>query len=162
MTEECFGLEKLKKQYSVFMKKYDLPSFEEMNQDFEIEKLSDKETDTFSRELRRVLVDRNVSYLRFVEMFLNPSNAPMFFLGLIQNLNGEERKILNEIYIKLGKFEIEAIKLDNIYNEQEDVDFIKRFFSEWQNIKQKFGKLMVCLEKVWEREVEKKERGYLG
>ena len=157
-----FGLEKLKKDYEKLRKKYNLPGFKEINEDFGIEKLQDKETDTLSREIRRAMVDRNLSYLRFMEMFLNPVNAPMFFLALIKGLKDSEKKLLNDIYIKLGKFELESIALDNIYDEKKDADFIKRFFKEWQAIKEKFGKIMENLEKAWEREVEKKDRGYLG
>ena len=159
--EEC-GLEKLKKQYEILRKKYSLPSFQELNEDFDIEKLQDKETDILSREVRRVMVERNLSYLRFIEMFLNPTNAPVFFLALVKTMDVKDKAALNEIYLKLGKFELESIKLDNEYDEKKDAEFIKNFYKQWQEIKQGFGKLMENLEKSWEKEVKKGERGYLG
>ena len=62
----------------------------------------------------------------------------------------------------LGKFEIKSIALDNEYNEKRDAEFIKKFYVEWQKIKSKFGKVMEAVEDAWEREVEKKQKGYLG
>jgi hypothetical protein len=159
---EDFGLEKLKKQYEILRGKYSLPSFKELNEDFEIEKLQDKETDILSKEIRRTMVERNLSYLRFIEMFLNPANAPVFFLALVKTMDTKEKAALNEIYLKLGKFELESIKLDNEYDEKKDAEFIKHFHKDWQDVKLRFGKIMENLEKSWEKEVKKGERGYLG
>ena len=155
-------LMKLKKAYEKLRKKYSLPSFDELNQDFEIEKLQERETETLTREIRRCIVDKNLSYLRFVEMFLNPSQAPMFFLALVKSLNTDERKLLDELYAELGKYEIISIALDNEYNPEKDVEFIKDFFKKWQKIKKKFGDFMKGVEEGWERKAEKKDNNYLG
>ncbi len=122
-------LSKLKKQYEKLRKKYKLPSFEELNKDFEIEKLQEKETETLSREIRRSMVDKNLAYLKFTEMFINPATAPMFFLALIKGLDSKEKKLVQELYMQLGKFEIESIALDNEYNEKKDGEFIKKFYN---------------------------------
>jgi len=162
MGREISELKDLKKQYEKLRKKYSLPSFQELNRDFEIEKLQERETEILSREIRRAIVEKNTLYLKFVEMFMNPSQAPMFFLALVKNLNGEEKKLLNELYLELGKFEIRSIALDNEYDEKKDAEFIKKFYKEWQEIKRKFGKVMKSIEEAWERKSEKGEKGYLG
>lgn len=163
MADECcFGLEKLKKQYEKLRKKYSLPSFEELNKDFEIEKLQEKETETLSREIRRAMAERSLAYLKFVEMFMNPSIAPMFFLALIKSVDSEDKKLLEELYTELGKFEIKEIALDNEYDEKKDAEFIKQFYGKWQEVKKKFGKLMKGIEKSWEKKSEKNDKGYLG
>jgi len=162
MEREISELKDLKKQYEKLRKKYKLPSFQELNRDFEIEKLQERETETLSREIRRAIVEKNTLYLKFVEMFMNPSNAPMFFLALVKTLNATERKLLNELYLELGKFEIRSIALDNEYNEKRDAAFIKEFYKQWQDIKEKFGKIMEAIEEAWERKSEKGEKGYLG
>ncbi|MFH1431333.1 MAG: hypothetical protein ABIG37_02595 [Nanoarchaeota archaeon] len=156
------SLDELKKQYEEFKLKYELPSFEELNHDFEIEGLQEKETDMLSKEIRRCLADRNASYLRFIDTFQNPTSAPMFFFTLIKNINEYEKKILNEMYLELGKFEFKSITLDNEYDEQKDAEFIKEFYGFWQELKKKFKKIMIGFEESWERKVEKKDKGYLG
>ena len=43
--EDCKKLEKLKADYKIFQAKYSLPNFDELNEDFQIEKISESETD---------------------------------------------------------------------------------------------------------------------
>ena len=46
-------LKKLKEEYKKIQKKYDLPSFEELNSDFSIEKAADTETEYLIREINQ-------------------------------------------------------------------------------------------------------------
>ena len=160
MSEDCsVSLEDLKKNYEILRKKYSLPNFNEMNRDFEIEKLQEKETETLSREIRRVMVDKNLAYLKFIEMFMNPSNAPMFFLALVKTLDSDSKKLLEELYKDLGMYEIKSIRLDNIYDEKKDAEFIKAYYKKWQDIKEKFEKIMKSVEDSWEKKRELRGRG---
>lgn len=162
MESCCWSLRELKKEYEKLRKKYSLPGFEKLNKDFEIERLQERETETLSREIRRCMVEKNSAYLRFIEMFMNPSNAPLFLLALVKSLDSKERKLLEELYTELGKFEVKNIALDNEYDEKKDSEFIKKFYKEWQGIKGKFGKILSAIEEAWDKKSEKKEKGYLG
>ena len=71
MAEES-KLKKLKENYSIIQKKHSLPKFEELNENFFIEKLAEVETDLLIREVRRLMGDKLVNYMRFVENLLNP------------------------------------------------------------------------------------------
>ena len=68
-------LQELKDQYSELQKKHNLPSFDEMNKDFYIEKLAELESDLLMREIRKFISDRLYNYLRFIENLLNPQNV---------------------------------------------------------------------------------------
>lgn len=162
MKDECFGLERLKKEYEKAKKKYNLPEFDEMNKEFEIEKLQERESDLLLREIRRAISEKNMAYLRFIEMFLNPGNAPMFFLSLVKNMDGYNRKLLEELYSEFGKFEIKSIALDNEYDESKELAFIKNFIKKWKELKSKFSEITDSLEESWEKKSERKEKGYLG
>lgn len=162
MEECCWSLEKLKKEYEKLKARYNLPSFQDMNKDFEIEKLQERETDLLIREVRRLMVEKNSAYLRFIEMFMNPGNAPMFFFSLVKNMDHVDKKVLEELYGEIGKFEILSLKLDNEYNEEKESEFIKKFYKDWQEIKKKFGEVLKVLEESWDKKAERKEKGYLG
>ena len=155
------NLEQLKKNYEILRKKYAMPSFSEMNEDFDIEKL-DGECELLSREIRRAISERNLGYLRFVESFLNPSSAPMFFLALVRSINPEEKATLEGLFPKLAGFELESIRLDNIYNEKKDAEFIKKVYKEWQGIKKEFDIIISSVIDGVEKKSEKKNKGYLG
>jgi len=66
--ESC--LENLKKKYKIFQEKYFLPKFEELNDDFSIEKLADNETDFLLKEIRRFISEKFSNYLRLIESLI--------------------------------------------------------------------------------------------
>jgi hypothetical protein len=146
MTEEkIYGLEELKKEYNLFKDKYDLPEFSELNKIFDIEEI-DPDTDFLLRKVRRVVSERVAGYLRFIEVVLNPSNAPMFFFKLIKKLEESDKKGLTEIYEILGKFELKIIKLDLEYDENKEAKFINDVY---ETFKEKVSKnLLDVVEKM--------------
>jgi hypothetical protein len=158
--ESC--LEELKKKYSVFEKKYKLPSFQQLNEDFDIEKASEHETDYPLREIRKLIMDKVIAYLRFIELLLNPSNGPMFFFALVKALNGTDKAVLEKVYNKLGEFEIDVIELDNSYSEKNEAEFIMKVHKRWQDIKKDMADLVEALRRGWNSNSEKKVKGYLG
>jgi len=155
-------LAKLKKNYSELEKKYKLPSYKELNEEFDIEKAQELETDTLLREIRKVIMDKVIAYLRFIEMLLNPSNAPMFFFALLKGLDNGDKKILEDLYSKLGRLEIEVVEIDNDYSEKNEAEFIIHVFNEWREIKEDMKKIAKSLQKSWDKKSERKDKSYLG
>ena len=159
---EKIDLEILKKQFETAKERYSLPEFSKLNEDFDIERLQEKDTDLLVREIRRLVVEKNMAYLRFVEMFMNPSQAPMFFLSLVKNLSVQDTKLLEELYSKLGKYEILSLELDNEYSEAKEAEFIKKFFVEWQNVKKTVAGFLGKLRDSWDKKAVRSDKGYLG
>lgn len=126
--EDRFSLGKLKEEYTKLREKYGLPEFSDMNRVFDIEEI-DFESDFLLRKIRRVVSEKISGYLRFIEIIINPSNAPMFIFRMLKKINEEDKKQLSEIYETLGGFELEIIKLDLSYNELEEAEFVKRMYS---------------------------------
>jgi len=159
--EEKFNLNELKQGYGKFKEKYNLPEFFEMNKVFDIEEI-DVETDFLLRKIRRIVSDRISGYLRFIEVILNPSNAPMFIFKLIKKINEEDKKKLTEIYNLLGGFELEIVRLDLEYDENREAEFIKKIYNALNNEISK--KLLIIVEKISNGVENKKEdRGsYFG
>jgi hypothetical protein len=128
LHEECSGLDDLRNKYNDFKERYNLPEFSDLNRLFDVEEI-DSDTEFLLRRIRRVISEKIAGYLRFVEIVLNPSNAPMFFFKLIKKLEEEDKVVLTEIYETLGKFEFELIALDISYSEEKEVEFIKKIFN---------------------------------
>jgi len=156
------NLEILKKNYSVIAEEYNLPDYKTVNEEFDIEKLQELETETLLREVRKVIMDKAIAYLRFVEMLINPSNAPMFFFTILKGINFDDKKLLEEVYFKLGRLEVEVIVVDNDYSEEGEADFIKHVFSEWVDIKKNMRVVAKALQSGWDKKHEKREKSYLG
>src|SRR3989344_4566905 len=98
-------LNELKKQYSELAKKYKLPDFKAINEDFEIDKI-DKETDCLLRLIRKVMMEKIVNSVSFLEILINPVNAPKIYINHIKNLNSEDRKVVDDIYSSLSELSV--------------------------------------------------------
>jgi hypothetical protein len=161
MKEES-PLEKLKKDYSEIEKKHSLPSFEELNEEFLIERIAEGETDFLVREIRRHVAEKFSNSLRLIDLLLNPSNTPAFFLPAIKAITREEKDRLEKIYQTLSKNEIIGVKLDLKYSLEEEIKYIKESYEYWQEIKGSLYKTFELIEKNWDKKTEKQSNGYCG
>ena len=78
MVKEESCLDVLKVRYGKLQKKYSLPSFENLNEDFQIEKVCCEETELVLKEISKIMGEKFSSYHRLVETLVNPTNAPFF------------------------------------------------------------------------------------
>ncbi len=160
--EEESPLEKLKKDYEKLRKKYRIPSFKDLNEAFDIEEAAEIESDCILRQIRKRMMDKVVAYLRFIEMLLNPSNAPIFFFALVKGLTASDKKLLEKVYEELGEFEISVVALDCKYSEAGEAEFINKLFSEWKEISEEVLEISEILKKNWNQKSRESERGYCG
>jgi hypothetical protein len=154
-------LAQFKKQYAPLRKKYRLPSFEELNRDFEIEKIQDRETDFLLREVRKGVGEKVGAFLRFFEAVLNPAVAPAFIMSALKNFSSSDKEAIKETYQSLVELELKSIKLDIDYNEKAEAQFILQTVKVWQEIKPNLRVVMDSLSKV-NVEGEKKRNSYMG
>ena len=113
MTPENPIIELIDK-YKPLKEKYQLPEFSELNKLFDIEDI-DPESEFILRKIRRTIADKIANYLRFTEIIINPSNAPMFFFKLLKKLTSEDKEGLSKIYESLGDAELKMLSLDVEY-----------------------------------------------
>lgn len=161
-TGRGMGLEQLKKEYEKLQKKEKLPNFNEMNEEFSIEKIAETETDMLIREIRRMIGDKCANYMRFIESLLNPVNAPIFVFQILKIISQEDKKNLSEVYKKLMQNEIKLIERDLDYNEQKEAEFVKESFSMWQGIKKDIIPIFEKIEKDKVIKPEDNNKGYFG
>ncbi len=161
MAEE-WNLNKLKEVYKIFLNKYNLPSFEKLNEDFQIEKVSEYETDFIVREIREIITNKFINYLRFIESILNPSNGPMFMFAVIKSLGNKEKEKLTEMYKEIAKIEIDLIELDLEYSEKKEAEAVKKYFELWQRIKKDFSDIINVIKNNLDTKEENGKGNYLG
>lgn len=140
MAEEEKQIEKLKKNYRELAKKYNLPEFEKLAEDFDIENI-EKGSSFVLRDVRRAINEKLSAYLHLFEMFLNPGNSPMFIFSMLKNVGDSDKKEIKEIYKILVKSTAEVMKLDTIYNEKKEAEFISNTSKEWNELKHKILEL---------------------
>jgi len=157
-------LTELKKQYAKIKRKYKLPEFNTLNEEFEIEKLVEKKTDFLLKAIRRRIEERTENFLKVLEGFINPNFASMASLTLIKSFTEKEKKLVNNSYQILVGLVLKSGVLETEYNEKEEAEFIKDALKVWQEAKKSLHKLMLASEKIWRKKIEeeKKEIKYLG
>ena len=155
-------LGRLKREYETLRKKYILPDFKSLNEDFQIEKIAESETEMLIREIRKFMADKMLNYLRFLENLLNPVNSPMSIFSIVKLLNNEEKKEISEIYKKLLEKEIQIIELDLSFDEKKEAEFIKNSCEFWQTIKKDLLKVIREINKKWDDKFEANDKGYFG
>lgn len=155
-------LAKLKENYKKIEKTYHLPEFDKLNSEFSIEKLAEIETDFLVREVARIMAEKFSNYMRFVELVLNPSNAPMFIFSIIKTMGESEKKKFAEIYKELAKIELNLIELDVDFSEKKEADFINGSYKTWINMKKDFQEVIEKIKANWDNKNENNNKAYFG
>jgi hypothetical protein len=155
-------IEDIEAEYAKLEKKFSLPSFGNLIEDFDIDKIAEKEGGILIRDIRRSINDKLSAYLHLFETLMNPSSPPIFVLTFLKNMNDDNRKLIKEIYKDLSKIQLTNMKLDTIFDEKKEVEFIKNSFSIWQTMKKKVYSLFGDFEQEFEKNSETKEKSYFG
>jgi hypothetical protein len=150
----------LEEEYKELKKTYGLPDFVALAQDFDIEKIVDKETIFLAREIRRVINEKITAYIHLFETLINPTSPPMFVFKILKNISSEEKNQIQEFYKTLSKTQMEIMKLDTIYSEASEAGFIIKNFKVWQEMKKKIYTLFESFEKKFENGDILEKRSY--
>ena len=152
-------LKDLKKSYEILSKKYKLPSFKELNEDFDIEKI-DKESEILLKVVRKVMMEKIVNALGFLEMLLNPTNAPRMYIPFLSSMTVEDKKEIDEMYDVLAKLSLSAILLETNYEEKKEASAINNIYQSWQKLKNKLESIVKKIEHPSMQ--QKREKNYFG
>jgi hypothetical protein len=155
-------LDILKEEYKKIETKFKLPSFDELNRNFEIEKISEIETDYLIREVRKFISVKLSNYMKNIEVLLSPNNAPMFIFSIVKMLTSKDREILKDAYQKLSKAELEIMELDLEFSEEKDAKFILSSFELWNEVKKELVRISETARKNWDVKLEVNNKGYFG
>lgn len=154
-------LKELKENYKVLEKKYKLPKFKDANNFFEIDRI-ENESDNLLRDVRKVMMEKVVNYIRFLEMMVYPMQAPPMFSFLIKEMTPEEKKNVESLYSSLVELEVFALKLEVEYVEKNEAEAIKKIHKTWSGLKDNLLSVFALMEKNWKKSSEKKEKSYFG
>jgi hypothetical protein len=148
--------------YNDLAQKYSLPEFKEIAEDFDIEKITDKESIFLIREVRRTMNEKISAYIHLFETLINPNSPPMFVFSILRNVSTSDKETIKKIYKALSRTQIEVMKLDTIYNDKDEAKFINETFIIWQELKPIVYKLIEGFESSFEEDDSDKNKSYFG
>ncbi|MDD2444797.1 MAG: hypothetical protein PHX15_01515 [Candidatus Nanoarchaeia archaeon] len=140
MEDNKKKLEELRIEYDLF--KYNLPSFQSLLDDFDLLKVCEKDSGYLLRDIRRTIVEKLNGYLQLFEFFLNPISPPLFIISLVRYFNNEDKKLIKQMYNEISKLNLLSLKLDTIYNEEKEAEFIKNSYEKWSFLKKQIYDLL--------------------
>lgn len=155
-------LEEIKIEYEKVSKKHNLPNFEKLVEDFDMEKILEKVEGLLIRDVRRTISEKTSAYLHVFETFVNPVSPPLFVFSFLKNITDSDRKKIKQIYLVLSRLQIKNMKLDTIYNENSEIVFIKETFAIWQDLKKEIYSIVERFGVELEKDSEAKEKSYFG
>lgn len=150
----------LKKSYNDYEKKYKLPGFNELNEQFEIEKI-DKESSILMRVIRKVMMDKIVNSLGFLDMLVNPINAPRIYMPFIKSINEKDNQAIEKFYSAFGDLSLECLSLELDYSEKKEAEMIKKIYEEWEKLRPEFSDFLKKVHKPVKKE-PRREKTYFG
>jgi hypothetical protein len=160
--EKKWDLDQLKETYQIVREKYSLPSFTELNEDFQIEKITLFETELLLKEVRVCITNKFFNYLRFLESLINPANAAMFVFAMAKTITDKDKEKLIKLYKQLSRLEVDFLDLDFEYSEKNEAEAIKKYYQLWQEIKKELSFIVEVIKKNWDVNPEDNGKGYYG
>ena len=158
MQDEDFDL---KKEYEVLKKRYNLPSFKDLDREFDIAEI---EHDGFLlRRIRGRIYDKVDFFIKILENILYPNSANMASLYESKFFSEYDMDECTNILKRLMFIDRSYILLDIEEDEGKDADFIKDVFKEWQSLKNDLLKFLKIMKDSWKKEEKMPgEKEYFG
>ena len=139
--------EKLKSEYEKLAKKYNLPSFEFMDNEFEISVLKVDESGILIKAILRMILSKLGTFLNYFEPVFNPSPS-MHSMTEMNNLKEAEKEEIVILYKKISII-YHQILYKELENEKSIADFIKDFCKSWPSTKNEVIKSLKSIENAW-------------
>lgn len=162
--EDCYkgNLDVIKENYAILLVKYGLPSWIDLEENFDVSKAFSEGSELVLRDIRRKMNEKMASYLHLFETFLNPQAAPMFILGVLKNLEEKDWEHIRKLYKELAKVQFQQILVDTIYSEDKEAKIIKEIFDIWQKHKHEILTIIEILAKRYEGSANSNSKSYFG
>ena len=141
---------------------YELPSFEELEENFDIDKISDRNHKFLLLNIRRVMVEKFSSYSQLFEALLNQVSQSRLLLRILKKLDNEIKDKLREYCDKLLNYQYEAIKMELVWDEKKEANFVNKKFKEWNKMKDEILELMNSIEFEVKDEKNSSENNYFS
>lgn len=135
----------IKKDYDKLAKKHKLPSFNEMDRNFDLSTIEGMSL----VNIRKKLVVRFGEYCDFLEGYLYPNNAGLVNFYENRFLTDADRESMSEIFKNLMIMIKESFVLDLGKNGKNDAEFIKDSFSKWGKSKKELLRLIKIMRDSW-------------
>src|SRR3989338_4306685 len=151
----------VKEEYNELLKKYKLPKFDDLNEDFELEFI--KKKPFLLRQIRRRINEKVIFFCRIIEGLLYPTQQHIINVTEMKNLPEEKKKYIEKMYRDLMYLERESLLLDVVPNDKKDAEYINNVFNFWSKMRKQVEDIVRIMQESWKKEdITKEKNNYFG
>ncbi|MEK6903311.1 MAG: hypothetical protein AABW64_01545 [Nanoarchaeota archaeon] len=149
----------LESEYASYQKKYSLPSYQHLNQEFEFLAIGQLQQIDFPlRFMRRRMTDRIAGICNFFQTILQPNPGSYVLLKESSFFTGDEKQQIQRLLYEAMVFLTKSTLLDSTFDEKADAAFIRELYKFWMHAKPQYRKLLEKLEQGWQKKPEQQKQ----
>lgn len=149
-------MDQFKQSYQALAKKHTLPSYEELNREFELLYMREVCEIPFPLSfVRRRMNDKIGWVCNMLQSVLQPNPGSFLSMREASFFSKEHREECQALLKELMQLERLSLHLDVAMSEEQDAAFIRSAFGIWQKIKPRLQKITSQLSEGWKQDTKK-------
>ena len=153
-------IDKIQKELQDTIKKYRLPSFKDLDSEFEI---SNIDHDGFlTRAIRRKMVEKLEFFVKIIEILIFPDASSLASMQESKLLDEDHRNNLLKLYKHLMIYDRISLSLEIDNDDKKNIKFIQDLYSEWNVVKPQLMEVVKIMTDSWSKDDESIEEKYFG
>ena len=153
---------KVREEYEKVKEKHGFPSYDKINEEFEINSIDLEKINSLNRAILRLMCNKMVIFLNYIEPVVNPSPQNLHAFVEVENTSNDEKKEIFKFYKSLSHRYHKAFGLELTEGEKEVIKEIKDVWKDWEDIKNNFKKINKIINDAWLREKDKEKTENAG
>lgn len=157
--------EKFVEKYNVLKDKYNLPSIEKFNHEFEVLDIVEEKKVTPSfplRYSRRMMVNIFYGWINYLHNFIMPNPQSVILVRESEAFSEEEKVRVTNLIKEIMFINRLSAKLDLEMSEKKDAEFIKKYYKEWIKLKDILLELAELNVESWKKDMPSDKGSYFG
>lgn len=154
-------MENIKKEYENLKKKYNLPSFKDLDKEFEIRLLELNKCGIPIKALLRIINNKVGLFLSYIEPVISPHPQSIHFVIESKHIEEEDKKAMFEFYKELSCIYHKNCLIE-LSSEKEIANQINEIWKKWPSITKRMKTYLKKISESWNKEREKTRTSYTG
>ena len=151
----------IEKEYNNLSKKYKLPKFKDIDEEFEISALDNEKF--LIKNILRGISEKLEFYIEFISNLVHPDGTSISSMYEIRFFTEDEKNGMYMLFKKLMKTDRNVIELVLKNDEKEQSDFLNKFIADWKDMKKELLKYIEKMKDSWGKQSTIEEDiGYFG
>ena len=146
-------LKELNEEYNKLEKKYSLPRFEQLDEEFEIRAIELDKSGVLIKAVLRWITNKLNLFMNYLEPVVTIPPQNIHSLIEVRNLSDEDRKRMFEFYKKVSVLLHENLAVE-LKSEKEIAQQIKKIWKIWPGIKKEEIMFLEKITSAWEKKEE--------